>query len=104
MPPKFLWDDDDFTVQIGVIPGQTRLFGTDLGPGIIYCPVYATLTDRLRTRIQIAPRPSATGLSCFWNTGAETEIFNPHDSSVQFIRVALKPSSQLAAEFPQDFL
>jgi hypothetical protein len=101
-----LWDDENFTVQAGFIPGQARLSGTDLGPGIIYYPAHVKLTHRLGATIETvaSPRPASTGLNFLWNSGPQSEIFNPHESSSRFIRVALKPSPQLAAELPKDFL
>ncbi len=74
-----LWDDENFVVQSGVIPGEAqriaRLSGADLGAGVIYSPANIDLTDNL-------------GL---------TEFSSP------FIRVALKPSAQLKSELPDDF-
>ncbi|MFZ0758492.1 MAG: hypothetical protein WAM69_00970 [Candidatus Sulfotelmatobacter sp.] len=108
MPPHLesLWDDENFSVQSGVIPGQARFSGADLGPGIIYYPVHVNLTHRLAGTIQPipSPHPSSGQRNFLWNTGTDTEIFNPHESSSRFVRVALKPSPQLAAELPQDFL
>src|SRR5712691_12180938 len=86
-----LWDDENFTVQAGVISGQARLSGTDLGPGIIYYSVNANLTHRLAGTIETFTlrQPSAPGLTCLWNAGPQSEIFNPNQGSSRFIRVRL---------------
>jgi len=106
MPPNLesLWDDENFTVQSGVIPRQASLSGGDLGPGIIYYPVDVGLTHRFAGTVETLPSASSAGLNFLWNTGNDTEIFNPHQSSSTFFRVALKPSPRLAAELPEDFV
>src|SRR5205807_7518772 len=108
MPLKLesLWDDENFTVQSGVISGQSSLSGADLKPGIIYYPVHVNLTHRLAGTIEMvpSPQPSSAGLNFLWNPGPGTEIFNSHESSSRFVRIALKPSPQLAAELPQNLL
>jgi len=101
-----LWDDENFTVRSGVIPGRATLSGADLEPCIVYYRVDTRLTHRLAGTIEkvLSSGPDSTGLNFLWNTGPDTEIFNPRDSSSRFVCVALKPSPQLAAELPQDFL
>jgi hypothetical protein len=97
-----LWDDDNFTVQAGIIPGQVTLSGADLGTGIIYYPVQISLIHRFGGNVT-SSRATSSDLSFLWNTGFESQIFNPSEKSSRFIRVALKPSPQLAAELPQEF-
>jgi hypothetical protein len=101
-----LWDDENFIVRSGVIPGRASLSGADLEPCIVYYQVDARLTHRLGGAIEDVPSsgPRPGELNFLWNTGPDTEIFNPRDSSSRFVCVALKPSPQLAAELPQDFL
>jgi hypothetical protein len=100
-----VWDDENFTIQVGDIPARAELSGAEVGPGIIYYPIRFGLTHRVGGDIQsvTSPGPCSTELSFLWNTGPETQIFNPHASSSRFVRVALKPSSRLAAELPADF-
>ena len=101
-----LWDDENFNVQTGVIPGRVTFSGADLGPGIIYYPDHVSLDHHLAGTIETvrSRRSPLAGLNFLWNTGSETEIFNPHEESSPFVRVALKPSPQLAAEIPPEFL
>ena len=101
-----LWDDGNFTVQTGVTPSRHRLSGTDFGPGIIYYDVSAKLGHHLGGIAQpiASRRQSLPALSFFVNAGPESEIFNPDDRPFDFVRIALKPSAQLAAELPPAFL
>jgi hypothetical protein len=100
---KPLWEDDNFSIETGIISGRTTLSGADIGPGLIYYPVSTNLTHRLAGTIQTIKlkKRSVPGLNLLWNTGPESEIFNPDESSSPFVRVALKPSSQVQAELPQ---
>jgi hypothetical protein len=101
-----LWDDDNFSVETGIIPGRATLSGGEIGTGLIYYPINTNLTHRLAGTVQTIqiPQSPVPGLKLLWNTGPESEIFNPHESSSSFVRVALKPSPQVAAELPQNLL
>lgn len=101
---EYLWDDENFAVQVGVIPGLATLSGTELGPAMIYYQGHVQATPRLRALGEAAavPHSHSSGLRFFWNTGVQTEFFNSHDCSTRIIRVALKPPPQLAAMLPKE--
>lgn len=101
-----LWDDENFTIETGIIPGRPRLSGAELGSGIIYYPGEANVYHRLAETIARVPtrRPSVAGLNVLWNAGSATEILNPDERPSEFVRVALKPSAPVAAELPEQFL
>lgn len=100
---EFLWDDENFTIQSGIIPGRGRLSGADLGLGIIYYPIQVDLIHPFREPLQAIPSRSSADLSFLWNADPEIQIFNPAESASRFIRVALKPSRGLEHEIPADF-
>src|SRR5262245_23624977 len=102
---RSVWDDENFTVQVGIIAGPYSAAATDLGAGLIYYPGDVNLTHRLGvTNIMAAPRLSPTGLHVLWSTGAAFETFTSSEGAWPFIRVELKASPRLAAEIPDDFL
>jgi hypothetical protein len=99
------WNYPNFTVQIGVIPAHKEVSGPDLGAGILYYPVSATLSYRAFGRNE--PYGSPQRLSearVLWNTGSQIEIVNPEESGVPFLFVSLKPSLALRDEVPEEFL
>jgi hypothetical protein len=100
---EFLWDDENFTIQSGVIPGKGRLSGADLGSGIIYYPVQVNLTHPFRQPLEVIPSPSPAELSFLCNADPEIQIFNPAELDSPFIRVELKPSRGVEDEIPADF-
>lgn len=104
MPPSLesLWDDENFTIHAGTIPGRVTLSGADLAPGIIYYPIQVNLIHRIGGTIS-SPQPCSTGLNFLWNTGSESQIFNPSEKGSPFIHVVLKSPPRLAAQLPTDF-
>ena len=100
-----LWDDENFTVQMGHIPGRASISGAELGTGIVYYPIDTELSHRVVGSLEEIPsaRSSFGGLNLLWNTGLDSEIFNPLKSSSRFIRVGLKPSPELTAELPEPY-
>jgi hypothetical protein len=101
---RFIWDDEHFTVQAGAIGGR-EITGPELGRGIIYYPNDVTLTHHLGSiDIRNAPRPSPREFRILWSTGVPFERFTTGQPSCPFVRVDFKPSPQLAAELPDDFL
>jgi hypothetical protein len=107
MPVNFerLWDDNNFVVQAGILPGRPSFSGDELGPGIIYYPSDVDLGYRHAgiTEPDALPRISSTGMDFLWNAGSGTEILNPRETSGRIVRVSLKPSPQLEKVLPERF-
>lgn len=45
-PYESLWDDSNFSVQLGVLLAKATLSGDEIGQGIIYYPIGANLIHR----------------------------------------------------------
>ena len=103
---KALFDDDNFTIQSGVIPARARISGAGLGSRFAWCysPSLKFAHRVLGATAEFPMRlKSSSELTCFWDTH-EIEIFNPEYASSEFISIGLKPSPQLTAEFPHQVL
>lgn len=98
-----LWDDENFTIETGVLPAGPRLSGAELGAGLIYYPVTSNLHHHLAGMINIIParQSSLADLNVLWNDGIGTELYNPEKTAAEILRVALKPSELLVNELPE---
>lgn|ERR1700687_4817877 len=102
-PYESLWDDDNFTVQRGVIPAKATLLGDEIGQGIIYYPVGANLIHRSGSwKIETLLPGAKPNMTPVWNPGATAEIVNYSSLPTDFFRVVLKYDLQLMNEVSEE--
>jgi hypothetical protein len=104
-PYDSLWDDENFTVQRGVIPAKATLSGEKIGRGIIYYPVGANLIHRspyLNLNIETLLPDGARKIMPIWNPGTADEIENYSSHPTDFFRVSLKFDPEMMNDLSQE--